>query len=134
MGNKAGKNVSRRNFIKTSAITVAATGTSALAGSASMPPVAEKAAAGASPSNRVVGYAGEGDWLGTAPVIRDEKITKTVDVDVLVLGGGHAGLMAAIGASDLGAKVAVVEKLSEKAFDGYYGRVGEDIGHVNSKW
>ena len=59
---------------------------------------------------------------------------KTIDVDVLVLGGGHAGLLAALGASDNGAKVAVVEKQAEKAFDGYWGRVGEDIGHVNSKW
>jgi len=133
MGNNAGKNVSRRNFIKSSAITVAATGTSALAGSAAEN-LAAKSAAGTASCGRVAGYAGEGDWLGTAPVIPDDKITKTVDVDVLVLGGGHAGLMAAIGAADLSAKVAVVEKLSEKAFAGYYGRVGEDIGHVNSKW
>ena len=52
------------------------------------------------------------------------------EVDVLVLGGGHAGLMAALGDSNNGAKVAVVEKQKRKAFDDYRGRIGEDIGHV----
>ena len=85
-------------------------------------------------SGRVAGYCGQGDWLGTPPVIPDADITKTIDVDVLVLGGGHAGLLAALGASDNGAKVAVIEKQAEKAFDGNMGRYGEDIGHVNSKW
>lgn len=85
-------------------------------------------------SVRVTGYCGEGDWLGTPPVVPDSKISKTVDVDVLVLGGGHAGLLAALGASDMGAKVAVIEKRAKKAFDSYWGWVGEDIGHVNSKW
>lgn len=139
MDNKQRRNISRRGFLKASAITVAtATGANALADSASGASVAEnttaKAAAGVSSSGRVAGYCGEGDWLGKAPVIPDADIARTVEVDVLVLGGGHAGLMAAIGASDLGAKVAVVEKQAEKAFEGYYGRVGEDIGHVNSKW
>jgi len=85
-------------------------------------------------SGRVVGYSGEGDWLGAAPVIHDADISKTIDIDVLVLGGGHAGLLAALGASDKGAKVAVIEKQAEKAYDTWMGRVGEDIGHVNSKW
>jgi hypothetical protein len=124
------KKISRRSFLKTSAITVAAaTGTNALADSTAMTPVAN-----ASSSGRIIGYCGEGDWLGAAPVIPDADIAGTKEVDVLVLGGGHAGLMAALGASDKGAKVAVVEKQAEKAFDGYWGRVGEDIGHVNSKW
>jgi succinate dehydrogenase/fumarate reductase flavoprotein subunit len=126
---KPGKNISRRNFIKASAITVvSATGANALAATAPETPTA------ASQSGRVIGYCGEGDWLGAAPVIPDADVAKNVDVDVLVLGGGHAGLLAALGASDNGAKVAVVEALAEKAFDTYWGRVGEDIGHVNSKW
>jgi hypothetical protein len=139
MDNKSDKNVSRRSFLKASATTVAAaTSANALAGSATQTPVAKEPAAktttAASASGRVIGYAGEGDWLGTAPVIPDAEITKTIEIDVLVLGGGHAGLLAALGASDKGAKVAVIEKQAEKTFDGYFGRVGEDIGHVNSKW
>ena len=134
-----GRKISRRNFLKASAVTVAsATGANALASSKSNMPVdagaAAKAVKVASPSGRVAGYCGEGDWLGAPPVISDADIAKTIEVDVLVVGGGHAGLMAALGASDKGAKVAVIEKQAEKAFDGYYGRVGEDIGHVNSKW
>jgi hypothetical protein len=124
--------ISRRGFIK---------GTAALAGGGLIAGSKLRAAETQTPktaatatSSRVPGYSGEGDWLGTAPVIPDADITKTIDVDVLVLGGGHAGLLAALGASDNGAKVAVVEKQAEKAFDGYWGRVGEDIGHVNSKW
>lgn len=139
MDTKQGRKISRRGFLKASAVTVvSATGAKALAGSASEMPVdgsaAAKPAAAASPSGRVAGYCGEGDWLGAPPVIPDADIAKTIEVDVLVVGGGHAGLLAALGASDKGAKVAVIEKQSEKAFDGYYGRVGEDIGHVNSKW
>jgi len=139
MESKSGKNISRRNFLKASAITVtAATAVNTLAGSASNMLVTEATAAetkaGASSSNRVVGYSGEGDWLGAAPVIPDADITKTIEVDVLVLGGGHAGILAALGASDNGAKVAVVEKQNEQTMNGEMGRYGEDIGHVNSKW
>jgi len=124
--------ISRRGFLK---------GTAALAGGGLVAGSKLKAAETQTPKidatdtgGRVAGYCGEGDWLENPPVIPDADITKTIDVDVLVLGGGHAGLLAALGASDNGAKVAVVEKQAEKAFDGYWGRVGEDIGHVNSKW
>jgi hypothetical protein len=139
METKQSRKISRRGFLKASAITVAsATGTNALASSASNMPVdrstAVKALNVASPSVRVGGYCGEGDWLGAPPVVHDADIARTIEVDVVVVGGGHAGLLAALGASDKGAKVAVIEKQTEKAFDGYYGRVGEDIGHVNSKW
>ncbi len=124
--------ISRRGFLK---------GTAALAGGGLIAGSKLKAAETQAPKTaasvtggRVAGYCGEGDWLGTPPAIPDADIRKTIDVDVLVLGGGHAGLLAALGASDNGAKVAVVEKQAEKAFDTYWGRVGEDIGHVNSKW
>ena len=136
---KKSRNITRRNFIKASAITVAAvTGANASEGPASGPPATEKNISTtktlSASTGRVSGYSGEGDWLGSAPVIPDADITKTLDVDVLVLGGGHAGLLAALGASDAGAKVAVIEKQAEKAFEGNMGRYGEDIGHVNSKW
>lgn len=132
---KQRKNVSRRSFLKASATTVAAaTSANALAAESAPKETTAKAAAQPSSSNRVPGYCGEGDWLGTPPVIPDFEITRTIGVDVLVIGGGHAGLLAALGASDKGAKVAVIEKKAEEVFDDYFGRVGEDIGHVNSKW
>ena len=59
----------------------------------------------------------------------------------MVLGGGHSGLMAALGAVDEGCTVAVVEQQPWGAFvdlegtganmGGWY---GEDIGHVNSQF
>ncbi len=130
------KSVSRRGFLKGAAV-VAGSGliagsTSGISNARTKKPAKDETAPSA--GARVKDYCGEGDWLGTPPIVPESKISKTVDVDVLVLGGAHAGLLAAIGASDKGAKVAVIEKRAEKAFDGYWGRLGEDIGHVNSKW
>ena len=99
------------------------------------------AAAGVTADGRVTGYCGPGDWLGTAPQISDDQIAQSYDVDVVVLGGGHSGLMAALGAVDEGCTVAVVEQQPWGAFvdlegtganmGGWY---GEDIGHVNSQF
>lgn len=68
------------------------------------------------------------DWLGTAP--ETARPSATYDCDILVLGGGHAGIQAALAAAEGGAKVIVVEKATEDA------RMvkGEDIGHINSQW
>jgi hypothetical protein len=140
------KSISRRDFVKSAAATMAAVaGSSVLGGCApktaatdaapAAAPAGGAAPAAASVAGSVPGYSGEIDWLGKAPVIADADITKTVDVDVLVLGGGHAGVMAALSASEAGAKVAVIEKKDEAGFStDYWHRVGEDIGHVNSQW
>jgi len=93
------------------------------------------ATAEAADGGHINGYCSAGGWLGTPPVISDSQVTKTIDVDVLVLGGGHAGMLAALGASDKGVKVAVIEPKDEAGFaTDYWHRVGEDIAHVNSKW
>lgn len=78
----------------------------------------------------VPGYMCQNDWLGAAPAIADSDITSTVTVDVLVLGGGHAGTHAALAAAQGGATVAVVEKQTEDAL--HY--IGEDICNYNSQW
>ncbi len=90
-------------------------------------------------SGRVPGYCGPGDWLGEAPADPD-KYEDAGTYDVIVVGGGHAGVGAAFGAVDEGATVAVIEKQPWGNFvdqegtganmGGWY---GEDIGHVNSK-
>jgi hypothetical protein len=70
------------------------------------------------------------DWLGKAPVIPESEIAEEATVDVVVLGGGHAGTQAALGAAQKGATVAVVERQS-KAHYMYY---GDDICSYNSKF
>ena len=90
-------------------------------------------------TGRVEGYCGPGDWLGEAPA-DPETYTDAGTYDVVILGGGHAGIGAAFAAVDEGATVAVVEKQPWGNFvdlegtganmGGWY---GEDIGHVNSK-
>lgn len=85
------------------------------------------------------GYCGPGDWLGEAPADPD-KYEDAGTYDVVIVGGGHAGVGAAFGAVDEGATVAVIEKQPWGNFvdlDGtgtnMGGWYGEDIGHVNSK-
>lgn len=57
-----------------------------------------------------IAVGGNTDWLGTAPEIAESEIVETVDTEILVVGAGNAGLMAAARASSQGAKVLVIEK------------------------
>ena len=144
---KKQKNISRRDFLKGAAI-----GTTAIALGGCKPKSTNTAdnaannaanagtAAGDTTSTAVScdgisGYSSPINWLGEAPAIADADIAETKDVDVLILGAGHAGVMASVAAVDGGASVAVIEKKDEAGFyTSYYHRVGEDIGHVNSQW
>ena len=131
---------------ETSAAPETAAGTTAAAETAAPETTAAESAPVVNPQpaatgDRVPGYCGPGNWLGEAPVIDGSEISQEYTYDVVVLGGGHAGLMAALGAVDEGATVAVVEQQPWGAFvdlegtganmGGWY---GEDIGHVNSKF
>ncbi len=71
--------------------------------------------------------AGGSDWLGTAPEIADADITETLDTEVLVVGCGTGGWIAAMTAAEEGAKVLVVEKRETPT------GVREDIGAIGSK-
>ena len=74
---------------------------------------------------RVRGYSGPGDWLGKAPSLTPDE---TVDVEVVVVGAGHAGTQAVLSAMQSGAASAVVlEKQNADIFDWY----GEDIAAYN---
>ena len=68
------------------------------------------------------------DWLGLPPETGEPA--ETYECDVLVLGGGHAGIHAALAAAEGGAKVIVVEKQFEETR--HVNGVG--IGHINSQW
>lgn len=76
---------------------------------------------------RVFGYAGPGDWLGTKPEI--PSVSKTFDCDVAVVGLGHSGTQAFLAAAEKGAKVIAVESQPEDTHAWY----GEDFGCWNSK-
>lgn len=56
--------------------------------------------------------ASENDWLGTEPEIDESKVTKTVDVDVAVVGCGVAGVAAVRSIAEDGGKVAAFERLT----------------------
>lgn len=74
----------------------------------------------------------ENDWLGEAPEIDESKVTKTVDVDVAVVGCGIAGVAAVRSIAEDGGKVAAFEK-----GDGPQCRSGEYAvinGNVQAKW
>lgn len=127
------KNISRRDFIKgvgAGALSVAAAGF--LAGCSSESNGSASSSAGSSDSTssegRVFGYSGPGDWLGTAPEIKD--IASEVDCDVVVVGMGHAGVQAILSAAENGAKVVGLESQAKDVFAWY----GEDIGAWNSKF
>ncbi|MCR5138243.1 MAG: FAD-binding protein [Oscillospiraceae bacterium] len=67
------------------------------------------------------------DWLGEAPEIADSDITEELETEVLVVGCGTGGWIAAMTASEEGAKVLVVEKAEAPT------KIKEDIGAINSK-
>lgn len=70
---------------------------------------------------------GNADWLGTAPDIADGDIKETVDTEVLIVGCGSGGWIAAMTAAEAGAKVLVVEKREQPT------EIRHDIGAINSK-
>lgn len=125
--------MNRRSFLTGALAAGALAGASSLMGCAPQTKAESEATAlggtGAA-SNGVDGYCSTVDWLGTAPQIADDEIVATVDTEILVLGGGHAGIQCALAAAEGGAKVDVVEKSSEEARK----VKGEDVGHCNSKF
>ncbi len=49
------------------------------------------------------------DWLGTEPTIAEDKITETIDTDILIIGAGNAGMAAAAYAAEHGLNFRVLE-------------------------
>ena len=130
--------LNRRDFLKGAA---AAAGVGAIAAVAGCSPSASSGNSDSStstspadgaiaPGDLVGGTICSEDWLGTMPEITEDMVSETVDADIVVLGGGHAGTQAALSASQAGAKVVVVEAQPEDTFWCF----GDDICAYNSKW
>lgn len=94
--------LSRRNFIGGAVAGMAALG---LAGCAAQPSISQ-----AESKSDADAVSANNDWLGTPPDITDEECVENLSVDVLVVGYGEAGTVAALAAADEGAKVLVIEK------------------------
>lgn len=69
-------------------------------------------------------------WKTPPEPIPDNKISKTIEADVVILGAGIAGVAAARSAAETGVSVAVVEKQPEDK----YAFFGNEIGTVNSRF
>ena len=98
------KGISRRDFLKStaaSALGVAAMGLLSACSTNEMQPestsVVTANSGSAAADGRVPGYCGPGDWLGEKPVVADSEIKEEKTFDVVILGGGHSGLGAALG-------------------------------------
>lgn len=130
MNQKVNNGFTRRNFLRGAGLV----GVSAVAGSvmsACSPQNSGSSDAVAEGGHdSATGYVGSAAWLGDKPEIADSDITETFEYDVVVCGGGNAGIQAALAAAEGGAKVAVIEqspKESRKV-------KGEDVGHINSQF
>lgn len=71
---------------------------------------------------------GESDWLGSAPEIAEEEIAQTVETDLLIVGAGNAGMVAAATASDKGLDFVLCEKAEDVQQTRHW------VGAVNTAW
>ena len=115
---KSGEHINRRSFLKG----VAATG--AMGAIAAGHPTS---AAQAASENK----AASKSWRDKDDPIDEALISDGGTYDVVVVGGGNAGLICARAASMKGASVAVIENQTEKA---YVPGSGKEVGHVNSQY
>lgn len=69
-------------------------------------------------------------WRIPPEPVSDSQITQTITADVLILGGGIAGVAAARSAAESGVSVAVLEKQREERHIFY----GGEMGTINSKF
>ena len=120
--------IGRREFIK-----VAAAGTAGVASAGVLVGCSPKEAGEGSDESATGSPAqsrGYYSWLGDPPVIGDSEIAETVEVDIVVVGGGNAGTMCACAAVEEGATVAVIEQQTQEDIF-YYGL--HDVANINSE-
>lgn len=104
------KGISRREFLKGSAAGAVSLAAMGLLGGCAQE---KEAQPDVNPSQLENTETGELPWLGKAPEIVESEIEKTIEVDVIVVGAGLAGVAATRSAAEEGASVAVFEKRRE---------------------
>ena len=97
------KKISRRDFLKGMAAGAAGIAGYGLISNVSVAANAESSTSAVSPNP---------DWLGEAPVIADSDIAETWDTDLLIVGAGNGGMVAAAKAADLGLNFRIIEQMS----------------------
>lgn len=111
--------IDRRTFVTGGAATLAAAGALGLAGCAQAPKSNT-----ANPNDRT---ASAHVWETPPEAIPDDQIKETVDTDILVIGAGTAGVVAAHSAAEAGARVVLIEQSSE------FSARGHDVAAVGTK-
>lgn len=84
---------------------------------------------GGSAQGGTAGSSGNPAWLGEKPTVDEADVVRTIDTQLLVIGGGESGVPAARRAAELGMKVVVMEKQPEDT----WAPTGCDVGTVNSQ-
>lgn len=125
-------NWSRRDFLTGSIAGLGVLGAGAFLGGCSSPKAqgAASAAGAASESGRVDknGIMLMDDWLGEAPEFSDADIDEELSCDIIVVGGGVAGVAAARAAAEDGSKVILFEKCSDlQSRNGEYAIIGSQF-------
>lgn len=124
------QSVSRRGFLRGAAL--AGMGVAASGALAACAPKSQSSKASSTTSTAASASGNQStkgaSWLGDAPSIDPSQITITKDTDLLVIGGGQSGIMAARRAAELGMGVIVMESQAEDTWSPN----GCDLGSVNS--
>lgn len=113
--------LSRRGFLQAGMLAgVGALAAGALSGCAPKSPVA--------PHPEAASQAAHSYWLGEEPSVSDGDIVAVRETDLLIIGAGNAGMVAAATASDLGLDFIVAEKGTS------VGDTREYLGAINTKY
>lgn len=104
--------ITRRGFLTGAAATGTLAALGAMTGCSPQASSGESSASNTSNAGSTTSESTGGWSWETAPEpIADDDITETIEVDIVIVGAGIAGVTAACHASELGASVAVVEKM-----------------------
>jgi len=115
---KPWKGISRRNFVAGSAISVVG-----VAAAGMIPGCSSKTNQPKTPATE-----GKASWETPPAAIPDTQIKETVNTEIVVVGGGVAGFVAALSAVEAGAKVIVLEKhTTSRAGGGFNGAIGSKM-------